>query len=173
MPLTLDGTAGVTTPAIINANANGVGNIGTSGGFFNTVFAKATSAQYADVAEKYIGDAQYLPGTVLEIGGCHEVTITTKFASPRICGVVSTNPAVIMNSGQDHEFALEVALVGRVPCRVIGKIQRGDLLCASDRAGVATAMPANLYVPGAVIGKSLEEYHDNDEGIIEVLVGRL
>jgi hypothetical protein len=166
-------TGNITGGNIVNANANGVGNIGTTGGFFNTVFAKATSAQYADVAEKYRADAQYVPGTVLEIGGSAEVTATTDYASTRIAGVVSTNPAFIMNSSETSENSVELALLGRIPCRVVGKIERGDMLCSSRIAGVATALNENLYKPGAVIGKALESYNSVSDGVIEILVGRL
>jgi hypothetical protein len=156
-----------------NGQANGVGNIGTTGGFFNTVFAKATSAQYADVAEKYVADQSYPAGTVLEIGGSAEVRATTVYATTGIAGVVSSHPALIMNSGEVSENAVEVALLGRVPCRVTGTIRRGDLLVASSTSGVATALDPTQYQPGSVIGKALADYDDTAEGMIEVLVGRL
>ena len=156
-----------------NGQANGVGNIGTTGGVFNTVFAKATSAQYADVAEKYVADKPYPPGTVLEIGGSAEVRATTVYATTGIAGVVSSHPALIMNSGEVSANAVEVALLGRVPCRVTGTIRRGDLLVASEISGVATALDLTLYQPGSVIGKALADYDDTTEGMIEVLVGRL
>ena len=172
MTVTIDGTLGVTTPAILNANGNGVGNIGNSSTFFNTVFAKATSAQYADLGEKYVADLAYAVGTVVEIGGEREITATRSFASPRVVGVVSSNPAFIMNSGETSPTAVVVALMGRVPTRVVGTIRRGDLLCSSDIPGVATALPAGNYVPGAVIGKALEDFDQQQEGVIEVLAGR-
>jgi hypothetical protein len=158
---------------ILNGNANGVGNIGNSTTYFNTVFAKATSAQYADVAEKYTADQNYPPGTVLEIGGSEEVRASQQMASSRICGVVSTNPALIMNSGLESQYVTTVALVGRVPCRVTGNINKGDLLCSSESPGVATALLAHQYVPGVVLGKALQDYSSEQEGMIEVLVGRL
>lgn len=173
MPITLDGTSGVTTPSIQNSGSNGTGNIGNSANYFNTVFAKATSAQYADVAEKYTADQNYPPGTVLEIGGTAEVRASQQFASNHVCGVVSTDPALIMNSGLEGEHVTLVALVGRVPCRVKGIISKGDLLCSSDSPGVAVALPTDKYLPGVVLGKSLQDYNSEREGIIEVLIGRL
>ena len=158
---------------LLNGQANGVGNIGNATGYFNTVFAKATSAQYADVAEKYVADRQYPPGTILEIGGAAEVQETTTYASTRIAGVVSTTPALLMNSGETDANSVEIALLGRVPCRVTGTIHRGDLLTSSDRPGVATALRAADYRPGCVIGKALEAHATAGDGIIEVLVGRL
>jgi len=158
---------------IINDQANGVGNIGNATGYFNTIFAQATSAQYADVAEKYLADQSYEPGTVVEIGGAAEVTTTTAFASTKIAGVVSTDPALIMNSGANGEHVVPVALLGRVPCRVAGPIRRGDLLCSGTIPGHAVSLPQDQYRPGAVIGKALQDYDSATTGIIEILVGRL
>ena len=170
------GGSGVVTFAsagILNDMGNGVGNIGNATGFFNTIFAQATSAQYADVAEKYLADRDYAPGTVVEIGGTAEVTQTETFASTRIAGVVSTDPALIMNSGADGEYVIAVALLGRVPCCVAGPIQRGDLLCSGTIPGHAVSMSQDQYRAGAVIGKALEDHASTGTGVIEVLVGRL
>jgi trimeric autotransporter adhesin len=170
------GGSGIVTFAssgILNDMGNGVGNIGNATGYFNTIFAKATSAQYADVAEKYVADQPYPAGTVLEIGGTAEVRATTEYATARIAGVVSSHPALIMNSGETSSNAVEVALLGRVPCRVTGTIRRGDLLVASTLSGVATTLDPTQYQPGSVIGKALANYDDTAEGMIEVLVGRL
>jgi hypothetical protein len=173
--LTVGGTTIVTVAStgLLNSQANGTGNIGNSTGYFNTVFAKATSAQYADVAEKYVADQIYPPGTVLEIGGSAEVQATTNYASTRIAGVISSHPALIMNSGENNANSVEVALLGRVPCRVTGSIQRGDLLVSSPIVGVATVLDPDQYQPGCVIGKALQDHYDIGEGMIEVLVGRL
>jgi len=163
----------VSLSSVTKTGSDGVGNIGSSTSVFNTVFAKATSAQYADLAEKYQADRSYPPGTVLEIGGSREVTETTGFASTKIAGVVSTDPAFIMNSGASGDTVVQIALLGRVPCRVIGTINRGDLLCSSDIPGVAAALSAGQYTPGSVIGKALADYDSDSEGQIEILVGRL
>ena len=173
--LTLNAGTGfiIASSGILNGQANGAGNIGNATGYFNTVFAKATSAQYADVAEKYAADQPYPPGTVLEIGGSNEVTQTTQSASGRIAGVVSTAPALIMNATQETANTAIVALLGRVPCQVVGTVNRGDLLCSSDVPGHAMALPANLYRPGVVIGKALCDHHSDGPGVIEVMVGRL
>ena len=158
---------------IDNRQANSVGNIGTATSYFDTVFAKATSAQYADVAEMYQADAAYAPGTVLEIGGTAEVTQTKASASTKLIGVVSTAPAFIMNSNLQGDYVVVVALLGRAPCRVTGVVQRGDLLISSDRPGVAMALTPGQYQPGAVIGKALADSNSAEESVIEVLVGRL
>jgi hypothetical protein len=158
---------------IRNGQANGVGNIGASGATFNTVFAKATSAQYADVAENYLADADYAIGTVLEFGGNTEVTISTESHSSAVAGTVSDKPAVIMNSGLTGEHVTTVALLGRVPCRVVGKIRKGNLLVSSHISGVATALVKSQWQPGCVIGKALDAYDSSEPGVIEIVIGRL
>jgi hypothetical protein len=165
------GTDTVTCGGIINANSNGVGNIGSSTTYFNTVFAKATSSQYADVAERYEADANYPVGTVLIIGGDKEVTQSTSAGQSSIAGTVSENPGVLMNRGLEGEYVASVALLGRVPCRVVGRINKGDLLMSSEIPGVACKM--TNYTPGCVIGKALENHTVETEGTIEIMVGRL
>jgi hypothetical protein len=162
-----------TTSGIVNNMGNGVGNIGNSTGYFNTVFAKATSAQYADVAEKYVADKIYPPGTVVEFGGNAEVTITTVSSSPAVAGIISTNPAFIMNAGENDINAVVVALLGRVPCRVVGDIKKGDRLVSSDIPGVAKKLNPAEYQPGCILGKALENYSSSEPGVIEVIGGRL
>ena len=114
-------------------------------------------------------DREYEPGTVLVFGGDAEVTIANAYMDTRIAGVVSTNPAYMMNSGQDG--GVYVALQGRVPCKVTGKIRKGDMLVAAGGLGVATA--SDNPKMGSVIGKALENYDSHDIGIIEVVVGRI
>jgi hypothetical protein len=158
----------ITVGNISNANTNGVGNIGSSTNGFNTVFARATSAQYADIAECYLADAAYTPGTVLEFGGKFEVTESTD-ESQRIAGVVSTNPAYVMNDQLQGQHVVQVALLGRVPCRVRGKIYKGDFMVAG---GSGYARPTAYPKFGTVIGKALEDF-DGTDGVIEIVVGRL
>lgn len=165
-------TGNITGGNIVNAGANGVGNIGTVGGYFNTVFAKATSAQYADLAEMYVADANYQPGTVLEFGGNQEVTATTESHSTRVAGIVSTNPSYLMNATQVGEYVVAVALTGRVPCRVQGPVRKGDVLVSSDTPGVAQRIGVN-WQPGCTVGKAMEVIETSDIQVIEVAVGRL
>jgi hypothetical protein len=162
-------TGNVTLGNIVNANGNGVGNIGSSSVYFNTVFGKATTAQYADLAELYSADAQYAPGTVLVFGGNNEVTISITDADPRVAGVVSTNPAHLMNSTLDSEHTVAVALTGRVPTQVAGTVRKGDMMVtAGNGYAQASAAPAM----GTVIGKALQDF-DGATGVIEIVVGRL
>jgi hypothetical protein len=163
-------TGSITGGNIINGNGNGVGNIGSSSVYFNTVFAKATSAQYADLAENYRADAAYEPGTVLEFGGDEEVTISITDSSKRVAGVVSTNPAYLMNAGLSGMYIASVALTGRVPVKVAGPVAKGDLM-VSNGNGRARACVDAVPVVGTIIGKSLENF-TGGEGTIEVVIGK-
>jgi hypothetical protein len=163
-----------TFAGISKSGTTGNGDIGQTGNRFGTVWATtfsgtAVQAQYADLAEKYMPDREYEPGTVLVFGGEKEVTLANTFMDTRIAGVVSTNPAYMMNSELDG--GVYVALTGRVPCKVTGKIRKGDMLVAAGGLGVATA--SDNPKMGSVIGKALENYDSHDIGIIEVVVGRI
>ena len=137
-----------------------------------TVFAKATSAQYADLAEMYVADADYAPGTVLEFGGNNEVTTTTESHSTRVAGIVSTNPSYLMNANQPGEHVVAVALTGRVPCQVQGPVKKGDVLVSSNIPGVAQRIGTN-WQPGCTVGKAMETIESTEVQVIEVAVGRL
>jgi hypothetical protein len=135
------------------------------------ITATATAARYADLAEKYTSDKNYDPGTVLELGGIAEVTQTRRPTSLAIAGIVSTDPAYLMNSDSE---GISVALVGRVPCKVTGKINKGDILVSSDIPGHAKAHREIHNPPaGSMIGKAIEAKDNDGPGVIEVLVGRM
>ena len=159
----------VYTNSIINTGSNATGNIGSSSTYFNTVFATATTALYADLAECYLADADYAPGTVLSFGGDAEVTISNADADALIAGVVSTNPAYKMNSGLTGDHVVAVALTGRVPCRVEGPVTRGAMMVS---AGTGRARAEANPAMGTVIGKAVESF-TGDIGTIEIVVGRL
>jgi hypothetical protein len=162
-------TGDVSLGNIINANANGIGNIGSSTTYFNTVFAKATSAEYADLAEYYLSDQAYEPGTVLKFGGVAEVTIADTDADPTIVGVVSTAPAYIMNAKLVGQHSVAVALMGRVPVKVRGPVRRGQMLVS---AGDGYARAEDAPPTGTVIGKAVKDFN-GEVGVVEVVVGRL
>jgi len=150
-------------------------NLGSSSSVFNTVYATtfegtATQAQYADLAENYLGDADYDAGTVLVLGGDAEVTVTNTKGDHRVAGIVTTNPAHLMNSALEGDHVVGVALKGRVPCKVIGKVQKGDMLVTSAVPGYACVN--NTPGVGTVIGKAISTKDDTDKGVVEVLVGR-
>lgn len=165
--LTINSANNVT--AIVNGGSNAVGNIGSSTTYFNTLFAKATSAQYADVAEMYEADQIIEAGTVVCFGGVKEVTMCKEDACQRVAGVISTNPSYLMNSGQTGEYVVPVALTGRVPVKVTGIIRKGDMMVATSNG---RARAESNPVIGSVIGKALADF-DGQDGVIEVVVGRV
>lgn len=154
----------------LQADINGALNIGTSGTRFDVMYANvfngtATEAKYADLAEIYSADSVYDPGTVVEFGGEKEITQTTSKASIKVVGVISDNPAYLMNSQAE---GLPVALNGRVFCKVEGAVSKGDFLVSGSKPGTAEA--SQDYVGGAVIGKSLVDKSSADIELIEILV---
>jgi len=143
-------------------------DIGTSLKGYNTVYAKATSAQYADLAEIYDTDAEYEVGTVVVFGGEKEVTISTEGNDPRVAGVISGKPAYLMNSESEGQ---PVALMGKVPCKVVGHIVKGDML-STDPNNHGVAKKTHEPQVGEVIGKALEDYDSEQIGTINIVVGR-
>ena len=160
---TFTGTVGATA---LTTGANTTA--GTITGNWGLSTGSKLTATYADLAEYYEADAPYEPGTVVAFGGDKEVTIAED-GTTKVAGIVSTNPAYVMNGACVGEHVVALALQGRVPCKVRGNIKKGDMLIS---AGYGFARPAAFPVLGTVIGKSLENF-DGIEGIIEVAVGRL
>jgi len=170
--LTVNGNVTVTT-AYVMPSANAASSLGTSAARWNYIYGVngnflSVNANYADLAEKYVADAAYAPGTVLMFGGDKEVTECAHDMCSRVAGVVSTNPAYLMNSGLEGEHTVELALTGRVPTKVRGPIQKGDLMVS---AGDGHARAETLPQVGTVIGKALEDFN-GDAGVIEVVVGK-
>ena len=162
--LSVSGTLNTTT---ISTGANTTsGNL--TGNWILTSGSRL-QATYADLAEYYASDKHYPAGTVLDFGGECEVTLAG-IESNKIAGVVSADPAYVMNGMIKCDHPVTIALQGRVPCKVKGKVHKGDMMVSSGDgfAKAATSEPKM----GTVIGKSLTNF-DGDEGIIEVVVGRL
>jgi hypothetical protein len=165
----LNVNSGSAATAIVNGAANAVGNIGSSTTYFNNIFAQATTALYADLAEVYEGDTDYAPGTVVSFGGNKEVTISTRYADPAVAGVISANPSYLMNNGLTADHRAIVALTGRVPTSVTGAVTKGSMMIS---AGNGRACACSTPAMGTVIGKALENF-DGESGIIEIVVGRM
>jgi hypothetical protein len=156
------------------SNSTGTAAVLTTSTFFynpstGVLNATATAAYYADLAERYEADQTYDVGTVLVLGGSKEVTTTTKYGDVRVAGIVSKNPAYMMNSdaGTDETHPY-IALKGRVLCKVYGRVARGDLLVTSEHAGYAEVYTYENN-PNAVIAKAIESNSDGF-GVIEVMV---
>jgi hypothetical protein len=168
-------TSGISVTPYVDDSATvpGLSYIPSTGTLSSNVFqGTAANALYADLAERYLADAIYSPGTVVDFGGAEEVTITTQSHSTRVAGVVSTNPAYLMNSGLEGNTVISVGLTGRVPCQVVGKIEKGDRLVSSNNPGVATTLALSQYQPGVILGKALESYDSTEVGIITIVVGK-
>ena len=163
--LTMSGT--LTSQAIV-PDTDVTYDIGSSSKKYNTVYAKATSAQYADLAEIYESDADYEVGTVVIFGGEKEITISKEGNDIRVAGVISENPAYLMNS---KATGLPVALMGKVKCRVVGHINKGDML-SSHPTHNGVAKKTHDPQVGEVIGKALEDYDSEEIGTINIVVGR-
>ena len=162
------------TPALFNASASATADTlalrDASANLYATNFIGiASSAKYADLAEVYVPDRHYEPGTVVVFGGDQEITTTNITHDTRVAGIVSTAPAYLMNS---ECIGLPVALTGRVPCLVKGPVTKGQLLVTSAQTGIAKAIDNSQFVPGCVIGKSLENITTDEIATIEVAVGR-
>ena len=162
-----DSHSGSITPSSDNAL-----DLGSSSLRYNEVYAVtfrgvATSAQYADLAEKYETEKELEAGTVVCFGGAKEVEACAHENDHRVAGVISTDPAYMMNSNGEGQY---VALTGRVPCKVVGPIAKGDLLVSSEVEGHAKAN--NDAQPGRIIGKAVGSI-DSGEGVIEVLVNMM
>jgi hypothetical protein len=133
---------------------------------------RAIEAEYADLAEMYSSDADYEPGTVVKIGGEKEVTQTTEAFDPEVFGIVSTDPAYLMNSMAD---GVAVALEGRVPCKVIGPVRKGQRLVSSEEAGVARAVSDYERQEALdwyrIVGRALEDKTSEGTDLVQVVVG--
>ncbi len=156
--------------ADITATSNTIAQRDSDGDLVARKFeGTATAAQFADLAEIYKGDLEYEPGIVLVFGGEEEVTTTDKFCDHRIAGVVSTEPAHLMNSNAD---GIAVALRGRVPCYIEGPVNKGDLIVTSPKNGIGTALTKDSALPNSlcVLGRSLENSTDTGIRLVEIVV---
>ena len=156
--------------SITKTGANGVGNIGSSTNSFNTIFARATSAQYADVAERFAADQFIEPGTVVELGGSAEITVSRSELSENVFGVISTRAAYLMNSAAgDDSTHPAVAMTGRVPVKAVGIVRKGDRLVSAGDGWARAALPGEA-TPFNVIGRALEDKLTQQDGMVESIV---
>ena len=167
--LTGGSLSGTLTTQTIIPDTDATYDVGSASKGYNTVHAKATSAQYADLAEIYEADSEYEVGTVVIFGGEKEITVSSMGADPRVAGVISGDPAYLMNS---KATGLAVALQGKVPCKVVGQISKGDMLVTHSQYPGVARKGTNPSM-GTVIGKALEEYNSTEIGTINIVAGRL
>jgi hypothetical protein len=166
--LSVSGTATIGTVQTTTLTTGANTTAGTITGNFSLSAGSRLNATYADLAEYYAGSEQIEPGTVVEFGGEHEVQICNSYMSTLVAGIVTTDPAYLMNSEMDCLYPVAVALQGRVPSKVIGPIKRGDMMVSTNNGyAISCASPTM----GTVLGKALKDF-DGTTGIIEIMVGR-
>ena len=145
-------------------------DLGSASNQWKTIYGHTVESTYADLAERYAADASYEPGTVLIFGGEYEITTTTLDTDVSVAGVVSTDPAVKMNSAvgnsDTHPY---IALRGRVPCKIVGPVKKGELLVTSSTPGVARSV-GKIDMGLAVFAKALETDYSDGEKVIEVVI---
>jgi hypothetical protein len=160
----------VSVNSIAKIGSNAVGNIGSSSNYFNRVFAQASTALYADVAERFEADEYIAPGTVVELGGDKEITRSREELSENIFGVISTNAAYLMNGGAGDDLTHPpVAMTGRVPVNVVGYVKKGDRLVSAGSGMARAAVPGEATAFN-VLGRALVAKTTPEPGTIEAIV---
>ena len=167
---------GNTITGVISPDGNGTRDFGSSIARFATIYATtfngvATTAKYADLAERFSSDRAYAPGTVVELGGVEEVTAVGEELSNNVFGVVSSKAAYLMNAAAgDDATHPAIAMQGRVPVNVIGKVKKGDRLVSAGNGLARAARNQSDITPFNVIGRALENKLTDGEGTVEAVV---
>jgi hypothetical protein len=162
----------VSIAGITKTGSNVAGNIGQTNNRFNAVFSRefigtATSAYFADLAERFLPEVELVSGTVVTIGGSKEIVQENVELSEEVLGVISTDPAFKMNS--DLEGGAYVAMAGRVPVRVVGTAKKGDRLTSAGN-GCARVAQRSEWTAFNIIGRALADKHTAEEGLVEAVV---
>lgn len=143
---------------------------GTITGNWTLTAGSRLQATYADLAERFEADEAYDAGTVVELGGSKEITAVKYELSENVFGVVSDTAAYLMNAGAGNdETHPPVAITGRVKVKVIGPITKGQRLVSAGQGKARAAHPGEATAFNT-IGRSLEEKHTIDTGVIEAIV---
>lgn len=135
-----------------------------------TFSGESTSAQYADLAERFAADNVYTPGTLMALGGAEEITQVNEENTENVFGVISSRAAYLMNAGAgDNDTHPAIAISGRVPVRVIGEVRKGDRLVSAGN-GLARAGSQDEITAFNVVGRALENKYTSNEGLVECFV---
>ena len=135
-----------------------------------TFSGQSTSAQYADLAERFAADNVYTPGTLMALGGAEEITQVNEENTENVFGVISSRAAYLMNAGAgDNDTHPAIAISGRVPVRVIGEVRKGDRLVSAGN-GLARAGSQDEITAFNVVGRALENKYTSNEGLVECFV---
>lgn len=168
-------TGGNTIQGVITPDANNTRDFGSTSLKFATIHATtfsgtASTAEYADLAERFAADTAYAPGTVVALGGAEEITRVAEEGSESVFGVISTRPAYLMNASVGtNETHPPVAMAGRIPVLVTGKVNKGERLISAGN-GIARAAKSGEITAFNVIGRALENKYSEGKGSIEAFV---
>lgn len=177
--LKVDGSKRIT--GVLLPNANATIDLGSSSFRFQDIYASddiyatnfngtAVAARYSDLAERFAADAEYDAGTVVELGGAEEITAVVEEKSEKVFGVISTRAAYLMNSAAgDNSTHPPVAMAGRVPVKVTGKVKKGDRLVSAGN-GLARAARSDELTSFNVIGRALESKDSDQVGLVNAVV---
>jgi len=169
---TIDSTNTTTsiTGDIIPATDNTY-DLGSSAKKYANIYGHSVHATYADLAERYATDVPYESGTVVILGGEAEITVTSEARDVAVAGVISTNPAVKLNAdagnSETHPY---VALRGRVPCKMIGPVSKGDLIVTADNEPGYAQSIGKENAGRSVFAKSIETDLTEGKRLIEVVI---
>lgn len=171
--LKVDGTKRLTGSLLPNANVTV--DLGSNSFRYSTVYCQnlngqALTALYADLAERFEADAVYEPGTVVALGGSAEITAVNEELSDNVFGVISTQPGFLLNSkAGESDTHPAVAMTGRVPVKVTGKVNKGDRLVSAGNGLARAAQPgeANSF---NVLGRALENKTSMGVGTVNAVV---
>jgi hypothetical protein len=153
---------------VLSTGANSTA--GTITGTWTLTTGSRLNATYADLAERFAADDIYDAGTVVSLGGAHEITAVQYELSEDVFGVISQSAAYLMNAGAGSDNTHPaVAVSGRVPVKVTGKVRKGDRLVSAG-SGIARAARVGEATSFNVIGRSLEDKADDAIGYVEAFV---
>ena len=165
----------IITTGNVNPGSANVTTLGTAANkwaaiYATSLFGNSTAAYYADLAERFSSDQPYSVGTIVELGGIEEVTLSLEDCSENVFGVVSSNPGYLMNAGAgEDDTHPAIAIAGRVPVRVVGTVNKGDRLVGAGN-GVARAGDVAECNSQTVIGRALEDKDTTNESLVEAIV---
>ena len=151
-----------TFSSITKSGSNGSGDIGQSANRYGTVWARASTASYADLAERYTTDQQYEPGTVMVVAMAGEAEATACFQTgQRVMGVISTNPAFVMNDELDGQA---IGLTGRLPVKIVGPIRKGQTIISNQDGKAMAGDGPNVF------GQALETNLEHGVKLVECFI---
>ena len=163
--------AAMSPTGTIIPSADDTYDLGSTTTKYANIYGHSIHAHYADMAERYATDVPYESGTVVVLGGEAEITVTSEARDVAVAGVISTNPAIKLNADAgDSETHPYVALRGRVPCKMIGPVSKGDLIVTADNEPGYAQSVGKENAGRSVFAKSIETDLTEGKRLIEVVI---